>query len=367
MSMSYLPPAVMRRSPSAPRSFVTLAKVSRDSVSKSVSSALGFVNMRYGTSCSAHCVAQINSIWHPTVSTTETRLGSTIFTSDSPAKIAQRGFQHHVVGTEFLPPHGRVQGIRLLGGAPKLIGEAGGLNVESSCGGHLVAQPRCVAQTAGLAAIDAIVNGVEGQDRIRQYGRLDTQVLSPDVEIRRGEIFRLELQATESRILRNTPIEQDLSAFDIGLGLIRDPLITAVLNQHRTRHIVQFSDMVIGGDRRFDFDIRENTKLRVLLQRGSISLADVSPEVEEKARAVLEAIAEVAVLAQIDFRVENSREYPAVLEKVIGRRALLCSTRSISASTRSQWRSRASGCTRLSTFQSVSAMVLRGTVRTQSS
>src|SRR5881394_486057 len=46
MSMSYLPPAAMRRSPSAPRSFVTLAKVSRDSVSNSVSSALGLVNMR---------------------------------------------------------------------------------------------------------------------------------------------------------------------------------------------------------------------------------------------------------------------------------------------------------------------------------
>jgi len=43
MSMSYLPPAAMSRSPSEPRSFVTLAKVSRDSVSKSVSSALGFI------------------------------------------------------------------------------------------------------------------------------------------------------------------------------------------------------------------------------------------------------------------------------------------------------------------------------------
>ena len=86
MSMSYLPPAAMRRSPSAPRSFVTLVKVSRDSVSKSVSSALGFVNMGYGTSCSSHGVAGSNSIWHPTVSTTETRLGSIIFSSDSPAK-----------------------------------------------------------------------------------------------------------------------------------------------------------------------------------------------------------------------------------------------------------------------------------------
>jgi hypothetical protein len=75
--------------------------------------------------------------------------------------------------------------------------------------------------------------------------------------------------------------------------------------------------MVIGGDRRLDFDVRENTKLRVLWQRGSIPFADVSPEVEEKARAALQGTAEVTVLAQIDIRVENSREYPAVLEKVI--------------------------------------------------
>src|SRR5208337_118826 len=102
-----------------------------------------------------------------------------------------------------------------------------------------------------------------------------------------------------------------------------NPLITAVLNQHRARRIVQFSDMVIGGYWRLDFDVRQNTKLRVSVQRGSIPLADVSPEVEEKARAVLEGTAEVTVLALIDFRVENSRENPAVLEKVICRRWLL--------------------------------------------
>jgi hypothetical protein len=54
-------------------------------------------------------------------------------------EVVQRCFQHNVVGTEFLCPHYWVQGIRLLGCAPKLIGEAGGINVESSCGGHLVA------------------------------------------------------------------------------------------------------------------------------------------------------------------------------------------------------------------------------------
>ena len=90
-------------------------------------------------------------------------------------------------------------------------------------------QPLC------LAALDAIVNGVEGQDRIRQHVRLDTQVFSPDLAIRRRKLVRMELQATESRTLRNAPIQHDLSAFDIGLVLMRDPLITAVLNQHRAR------------------------------------------------------------------------------------------------------------------------------------
>ena len=78
--------------------------------------------------------------------------------------------------------------------------------------------------------------------------------------------------------------------------------------------------MVIGGHRRLDFDVREHPKLRVLWQRGSIPSADVAPEVEEKTRAALEGTAKVTVLAQIDSRVENSREDPAVLEKVVSRR-----------------------------------------------
>jgi hypothetical protein len=105
--------------------------------------------------------------------------------------------------------------------------------------------------------------------------------------MRRGEPFRLELQATESLTLPNAPIEKDLAAFDTGLVLMSDPLITPLLNQHAARGVVQFSDMVIGGYRRLDFDVRENTELRVLLQRGSIPFADVSPEIEEKTRAAL--------------------------------------------------------------------------------
>ena len=54
-------------------------------------------------------------------------------------QFVQRSFQHNVVATEFLRPHYWVQGIRLLGCAPKLIGEADGINVESSCDGHLAA------------------------------------------------------------------------------------------------------------------------------------------------------------------------------------------------------------------------------------
>ena len=138
----------------------------------------------------------------------------------------------------------------------------------------------------------------------------------------RESSLQTELQATEGRILRDTPIEQDLSAINIGLILIGDPLITAVLNQHRARRIVRFSDMVICGYRRLDFYVRENTKMRVSLPSNSIPLADVSPEVEEKARAALEATAEVTVFAQIDFRVENSGKNPAVLEKIVCRRWL---------------------------------------------
>src|SRR5438045_5500027 len=47
MSMSYLPPSAMSRLPLAPRSLTALTKVRCDNLSKSVSSALVFVNMQY--------------------------------------------------------------------------------------------------------------------------------------------------------------------------------------------------------------------------------------------------------------------------------------------------------------------------------
>ena len=45
--MSNLPPVAMRRLPLGPSSLAALVKVSRESVSNSVSSVLDFVNMRY--------------------------------------------------------------------------------------------------------------------------------------------------------------------------------------------------------------------------------------------------------------------------------------------------------------------------------
>ena len=48
----------------------------------------------------------------------------------------------------------------------------------------------------------------------------------------------------------------------------------------------------------------------------------ICPEVEKEACAVLEGTAEVAMLAQIDLRIEDSREDPGVLEEVVPRRRL---------------------------------------------
>ena len=64
------------------------------------------------------------------------------------------------------------------------------------------------------------------------------------------------------------------------------------------------------------------TQLAIQLQRRSATLAGAAPEVEEKFRAVLAVPTEVAVFAQIDFRVEDSGQDPAVLEKVVSRRWL---------------------------------------------
>src|ERR1700737_4355611 len=78
--------------------------------------------------------------------------------------------------------------------------------------------------------------------------------------------------------------------------------------------------MVIGGERCLDFSVREKPWLAVLLQCCSATLAGADPEVEKKFRAVLAVPAEVAVFAQIDRRVEDSGQDPAVLEKVVSRR-----------------------------------------------
>src|ERR1700722_6645535 len=50
-----------------------------------------------------------------------------------------------------------------------------------------------------------------------------------------------------------------------------------------------------------------------------MTLAGVVPEFEEKFRFAFAVASEVAVLAQIDLRVEDSRQNPAVLEKVVPR------------------------------------------------
>ena len=70
------------------------------------------------------------------------------------------------------------------------------------------------------------------------------------------------------------------------------------------------------------FDVREKPWLAILLQRCSSALAGVAPEVEKKFRAVLAVIAEVAVFAQIDLRVEDSGQDPTVLEEIVSRRWL---------------------------------------------
>jgi hypothetical protein len=107
------------------------------------------------------------------------------------------------------------------------------------------------------------------------------------------------------------------------LVLTGDPLIAAVLNQDGARRVVVFADVVIGGEWCLDLDVREKPWLAVLLQRCSATLPGAAPEVEKKFRAVLAVPAEVAVFAQIDRRVEDSGQDPAVLEKVVSRRWLV--------------------------------------------
>ena len=83
--MSYFPPAAMSRFPSAPNSLAALARLRRESVSNRVSSALGFVNMIESPNFQ-NCIGGTNWTSHPKGCTSRIRLGSTIFTSNSPAK-----------------------------------------------------------------------------------------------------------------------------------------------------------------------------------------------------------------------------------------------------------------------------------------
>jgi len=48
-----------------------------------------------------------------------------------------------------------------------------------------------------------------------------------------------------------------------------------------------------------------------------MSSTDLCPEVEKEACPVLEGTAEVAMLAQIELRIEDPREDPGVLEEVV--------------------------------------------------
>src|ERR1017187_5543148 len=64
--------------------------------------------------------------------------------------------------------------------------------------------------------------------------------------------------------------------------------------------------MMVRGDWRFDFGVREKTELAVPFRRGSVTLAGVTPEVDEKIRVVLGVAPEIVVPAQIDLRVEYS-------------------------------------------------------------
>ena len=76
-----------------------------------------------------------------------------------------------------------------------------------------------MAQPLGLAALDAIVNGVERPDRVRQHLSLHAHVLSPGLLIRSSEGARIELQAAENGALSNTTVEQDLPLFVPGWSL----------------------------------------------------------------------------------------------------------------------------------------------------
>src|ERR1700677_3417869 len=78
--------------------------------------------------------------------------------------------------------------------------------------------------------------------------------------------------------------------------------------------------MAISGQRWFDFDIREKAWLVVLLLRGPATRAGTFPEIKKKARIFFEATTKIAVLTQIDLRVEDSGEDPAILEKIVSRR-----------------------------------------------
>jgi len=82
---SYFPPAAMRRFPSVPYSLAALARVRRESVSNRVSSELVFVDMIESPNFQLS-IGGMNCTSHPKGCISRIRLGSTILTSDSPAK-----------------------------------------------------------------------------------------------------------------------------------------------------------------------------------------------------------------------------------------------------------------------------------------
>ena len=75
--------------------------------------------------------------------------------------------------------------------------------------------------------------------------------------------MRTEPREAETCGLPDTAIKADLPLLDIWLTVMRDPLLTAVLNQHGAGCLVRLADMTISRQRRPDLVFRDDAGLAI--------------------------------------------------------------------------------------------------------
>lgn len=113
---------------------------------------------------------------------------------------------------------------------PEAVRKAVRFDVQASLGGQSVSEPGPVIQDGGFTTFGPVVDGIERQRGIRQHSPLQGEVAVPGPLVGRLSIS-FQTRIPECPFLLDSPIEEDVPLFDVGLIGRTDPLIAAMLGE----------------------------------------------------------------------------------------------------------------------------------------